>query len=188
MTSHCTLYYGPTDTTDTKHQERHPAAQMLCRFFLEPGSGRLPLFIDFWRKVTSNNFVLKIIEFGYKIQFYRIPPFMNLSSGHFSTSRTISLSKEVSTLISKSAIFTVPPSKDQFVSPIFDIPKKDSDNRRIILNLKTLNKFIIKVGFKLEGYEVIMDMIRPGDYFVSIDLQDAYLMFSMHPFYWKFLK
>ena len=76
---------------------------------------------------------------------------MNLSSGHFSTSRTLSLSKEVSTLLSKSAIFTTAPSKDQFVSPIFDIPKKDSNDRRIILNLKTLNKFIIKVGFKLVG-------------------------------------
>ena len=151
------------------------------------GAGRLPLFIDFWRKVTSNNFVLKIVEFGYKIQFYRIPPFMNLSSGHFSTSRTLSLSKEVSTLLSKSAIFTTAPSKNQFVSPIFDIPKKDSNDRRIILNLKTLNKFIIKVGFKLEGYDEIINMIRPGDYFVSIDLQDAYLMFAMHPFYWKFL-
>lgn len=175
-------------TEDTKEQNPGrvwPALQAPSR--PSAGSGRLPLFIDFWRKVTSNNFVLKIVEFGYKLQFYRIPPFMNLSSGHFSTSRTISLSKEVSTLISKSAIFTVPPSKDQFVSPIFDIPKKDSNNRRIILNLKTLNKFIIKVGFKLEGYEEIMDMIRPGDYFVSIDLQDAYLMFSMHPFYWKFL-
>ena len=70
------------------------------------GAGRLPLFIDFWRKVTSNNFVLKIVEFGYKLQFYRIPPFMNLSSGHFSASRTLSLSKEVSTLLSKTAIFS----------------------------------------------------------------------------------
>ena len=49
---------------------------------------------------------------------------MNLSSGHFSASRTISLSKEVSTLLAKTAIFSTPPLKDQFVSPIFDIPKK----------------------------------------------------------------
>ena len=104
-----------------------------------------------------------------------------------SPSRSISLSKEVSTLISKSAVIAVPPNSNQFVSPIFDVAKKDSDDRRIILNLKTLNKFIVKVSFKLEGYDDIINMIRKGDYFVSIDLQDAYLMFLMHPFYWKFL-
>ena len=104
-----------------------------------------------------------------------------------SSSRTNSISNEVSILLSKSAIASISPSKDQFVSPIFDIPKKDSMNRRVILNLKTLNQFIIKSSFKLEGYEEITNMIRKGDYFISIDLQDAYLMFLIHPFFWKYL-
>ena len=152
----------------------------------DPGAGRLPLFIDFWKKVTTNNFVLRIVEFGLHIHFYRFPPFLNLSS-NISASRCISLSDEISTLLDKSAVVAIPPSKDQFISPIFDVPKKDSEERRIILNLKILNEFIIKVSFKLEGYDVIMNMIKRGDYFVSIDLKDAYLMFLMHPFYWKFL-
>ena len=37
MTNDVTLNSTPwtADTTDTKHLERHPAAQMLCRFFLK---------------------------------------------------------------------------------------------------------------------------------------------------------
>ena len=147
----------------------------------------MPYFIDFWRKVTSNNLVLNIVQFGLKLQFFKFPPFITLSSGQLSSSRSLSISKEVSTLLSKSAIVAVAPSKEQFVSPIFDIPKKDCDDRRVILNLKTLNKFIIKTSFKLEGYEEITNMIRKGDYFISINLKDAYLTFLMHPYFWKYL-
>ena len=154
---------------------------------ITPGAGRLHLFIDFWRKVTTNNFVLQIVEFGYKIQFFKIPPMLTLNSGTFSTSRSLSVSNEVSILQLKTAVITIPLSEDQFVSPIFTVPKKDSDKRRVILNLKFLNTFILKTTFKLEGYEVISNMIQPGDFFVSIDLCDAYLMFLMHPDYWKYL-
>ena len=154
---------------------------------VSPGAGRLPLFIDFWRKVTTNNLVLQIVEFGYQINFYKLPPLMSLTSGSFSSSRSLSVSQEVSILLSKTAVATIPPSKDQFVSPIFTVAKKDSEKRRVILNLKFLNNYIIKTSFKLEGYDVISNMIQPGDYCVSIDLCDAYLMFLMHSDFWKYL-
>ena len=152
-----------------------------------PGAGRLPLFADFWRKVTSNNFVLNIVQYGLKIQFHTFPPMLSLPAGSFSASRTLSVSTEVSTLFSKSAITSVSPSSDQFVSPIFDVPKKDCDNRRVILNLKILNSYILKTSFRLEGVDTIINMLRPGDYFISIDLRDAYLMLLIHPDFWKYL-
>ena len=154
---------------------------------VSPGAGRLPLFIDFWKKVTTNNLVLQIVEFGYKINFFKIPPMLSLNSGSFSSSRSVSVSQEVSILLSKTAVDTITPSKDQFVSPIFTVAKKDSEKRRVILNLKFLNNYIFKTSFKLEGYDVIINMIQPGDYFVSIDLCDAYLMFLMHSDFWKYL-
>ncbi|CAL4245740.1 unnamed protein product [Meganyctiphanes norvegica] len=152
-----------------------------------PGAGRLPLFADFWRKVTSNNFVLNIVQYGLKIQFHTFPPMLSLPAGSFSASRSLSVSTEVSTLLSKSAITSVPPSGDQFVSPIFDVPKKDCDNRRVILNLKILNSYILKTSFRLEGIDTIINMLRRRDYFISIDLWDAYLMLLIHPDFWKFL-
>ena len=110
-----------------------------------------------------------------------------LPSSSYSLARRKSISLEVSTLHSKTAILETTPNPDQFVSPIFDVPKKNSDNRRVILNLKVLNSFIIKIKFKLEGYNTIIGLIQRGDFLVSIDLKDAYLMFSMNPDFWKFL-
>ena len=151
-----------------------------------PGAGRLKLFYFKWFEVTKNSIILNIVREGLRIQFHTIPPMKYLTS-NFSHSRSITMSKEISILYSKTAIGLTKFSPDQFISPIFDVPKKDTKNRRVILNLKDLNNYIVKTKFKLEGYSTIIRLIRQGDFLVSIDLTDAYLMFSMHPDFWKFL-
>ena len=140
-----------------------------------------------WTKVTCNNFILQIVQFGLKIQFFQTPPYLHLKSSPFPPSRVASISKEVSSLLDKSAIAIIPPCPEQFISPIFDVAKKESEDVRVILNLKILNTYIRKTKFRLEGYQVIFSMIHVGDFMVSIDLKDAFLMFSIHPAFHKYL-
>ena len=131
--------------------------------------------------------MLNVIRFGLEIHFHTLPPLLVLNSNPPSPSRIISLSKEVSSLHDKTAIAEITPSPDQFVSPIFDVPKKDSDACRVILNLKVLNNYIFKSRFRLEGYDVIINMLSRNDYMVSIDLQDAFLMFNINRCFHKYL-
>ena len=145
-----------------------------------PRTGRLKFFLEAWQKVTNNNLILNIIKFGLKLQFVKIPPKGSLPTPCFSNARSNIINKEVLELLQKSAIKEIAPNQNQFVSPIFDVPKKDSKNRRVILNLKVLNTYIVKTKFKLEGFATISSLISKGDFLVSIDLTDAYLMFSMH--------
>ena len=112
---------------------------------------------------------------------------LHLTSSSFSQLRFDAVSSEVNILKSKTAVCHILPCRDQFVSPIFDVPKKDCDARRVILNLKVLNSYIVQTKFKLEGYDTIISLLEIGDYFVSIDLRDAYLMFLMHPDCHKYL-
>ena len=72
------------------------------------------------------------------------------------------------------------PSHDQFVSEIFPVPKKSLTDHRVILDLSELNVFVRKVNFKMESIYSIMAMIRPGDFFVSIDIEDAYYTIAIH--------
>ena len=123
--------------------------------------------------------MLSIIKSGLRLHFHTTPPFITLPSFPFSPSRCLSISSGVASLLSKSAIAVIDPHPHQVVSNIFDVPKKDSAEGRVILNLKFLNTFIYKSRFKLEGYEVIISMLRPNDFMCSVDLKDAFLMFSM---------
>ena len=51
---------------------------------------------------------------------------------------------------------------------------KQPTKTRPIFNLKSLNQFIRKDKFKLEGLDQVKTMIQPNDYFMKLDLTDAY--------------
>src|SRR5207253_6754142 len=67
-----------------------------------------------------------------------------------------------------------------FYSPLFVVPKKTGGSR-LIFNLKNLNKFIVTHRFKMETLRSVRECLRPGEYTVSIDLEDAYLHMPLHP-------
>ena len=55
----------------------------------------------------------------------------------------------------------------------FIVKKRDGGNRPVI-NLKRLNCYIPYQHFKMEGLNLIKDLLREGDYMVKLDLKDAY--------------
>ena len=62
---------------------------------------------------------------------------------------------------------------DEFLSPIFLVPKKDGEYR-MILNLKTLNESITYHHFKMDTFEIALKLIKPNCYMASVDLRHAY--------------
>ena len=49
-----------------------------------------------------------------------------------------------------------------------------------MINLAPLNNHIYNQPFKMEGLENLRYLLDPGDYFVKIDLSDAYLSIPVH--------
>ena len=48
---------------------------------------------------------------------------------------------------------------------------------RMILNLKQLNKYVTYTKFKMDHIDKVLQLIRPGDFFSSLDLVSAYQYF-----------
>ena len=87
---------------------------------------------------------------------------------------------KVKAFLSNKAIKVVNPSHDQYLSHIFPVPKKSLGEFRVILDLSDLNVFVRKIHFKMDNINDIIEMIKPGDFFISIDLSDAYYCIAMH--------
>ena len=88
--------------------------------------------------------------------------------------------------LNKGAITVIDVHPDQFVSRIFEVPKKTGDFR-LILDLSDLNLYLKKVHFKMDGLSSIASIIGRGDFLASLDLQDAFLTIAMHPSCYKYL-
>ncbi len=92
-----------------------------------------------------------------------------------SASKASVLQLELSSLLQKGAIEDIPQSdiEREFFSRYFLVPKRDG-GLRPILDLRCLNFSLYKGKFKMLTMKTIMSQIQGGDWFVTIDLKDAY--------------
>ena len=143
-------------------------------------AARLPHFSQAWQQVTNNSLILNIVCNGYKIQFITEPHQTKFVPRYMSKKSTKICQKKVKEFLKFKIVKVVTPNHDQFVSHIFPVPKKTLDEYRIIFDLTDLNHFVRKIKFKMDKIPNIMTLIQPGDFFVSIDLSDAYYCIAMH--------
>ena len=88
---------------------------------------------------------------------------------------------EIHKLLAKGVIVQSQHEPDEFISPIFLLPKKDG-TYRMILNLKRFNQYVVYHHFKMDTLDTGIKLMKPGcHYMASIDLRDAYYTVAIHP-------
>ncbi|CAM4566361.1 unnamed protein product [Leuciscus chuanchicus] len=144
-----------------------------------------------WKLLSNvSRWVLQTVGKAYQIQFKKRPPrFMGVLPTVVGPEQVLVMEQEVNTLLEKGAIEYVPPSNREtgFYSRYFIVPKKDG-GLRPILDLRVLNESVMQLKFKMLTLRQIVPQIRSEDWFVTIDLKDAYFHISIRPCHWKFLR
>lgn len=82
--------------------------------------------------------------------------------------------EEIKKLLEMQVIRVVDHHPEEFISPIFVVPKKNPGEYRMILNLKKLNESIPYCHFKMDTFESVLKLVKPDCYMASIDLRHAY--------------
>ena len=164
-----------------------PRVTSLGRDHMSPLATR----VEQWRACAVHPWILSTVSQGYRLQFAMKPPRFNgvLVSMASGDSARI-LEDEISSLLRKQAIRAVPNEQAQqgFYSRYFLIPKRGSSSLRPILDLRVLNRHLRKYTFRMLTHKVLCRSIRPGDWFVTIDLSDAYFHIAIYPAHRKFLR
>ena len=126
--------------------------------------------------------VVEALRVGYRIPFDRLPPLserpLSLPAYFPHSIRGVALNQELQNLLRKGAVEPAPQSPG-FYSRLF-LVKKASGSWRPIIDLSTLNGFITSSRFHMETPRSVLNSIRPGDWMISLDLQDAYLQVPVH--------
>ncbi len=106
-----------------------------------------------------------------------------------SVSKASVLRQELSSLLQKGAIEEVPQSDVErgLFSRYFLIPKRDG-GLRPILDLWRFNFSLYKGKFKMLTMKTIMSQVQRGDWFVTIDLKDAYFHIQVVQRHRRFLR
>ena len=119
---------------------------------------------------------------GYRIPFDRRPPLsecpLSLPAYSPQSIKGVTLTQELQNLLRKRAVEPAPQSPG-FYSRLF-LVQKASGSWRPIIDLSTLNDYITSSHFHMETPQSVLRSIRPGDWMISLDLQDAYLQVPVH--------
>ena len=151
-------------------------------------AGNIKNYVSNWRKITSDRYILDIVQKGLTLNFTNYPPD---SSEPFEYPRGQkefeTIDSEVKKLLRKKVIRRCDREDGEYFSSLFTTPKKDG-TYRTILNLKSLNKDCDKAHFKMESLKQALHMVRPGSYLASIDIKDAFYSVPINDGHKKYLK
>ena len=133
---------------------------------------------------------MEALRVGYRIPFDRPPPVserpLSLPAYSPHSIRGVALNQELQDLLRKGAVEPAPQSPG-FYSRLF-LVKKASGSWRPIIDLSTLNDYITSSRFHMETPRSVLNSIRPGDWMISLDLQDACLQVPVHHDSRRFLR
>ena len=126
--------------------------------------------------------VVEALRVDYRIPFDRRPPLserpLSLPAYSPQSIKGVALTQELQNLLRKGAVEPAPQSPG-FYSRLF-LVQKASGSWRPIIDLSALNDYITWSHFHMETPQSVLSSIRPGDWMVSLDLQDAYLQVPVH--------
>lgn len=150
-------------------------------------AGQITDHIEQWRNLTSDPEILETVA-GQSIEFTQTPvqikpPFQP----KWSQEEAEFIDSEIFSLLGKGVIQQSKHETGEFISSVFLRPKRDG-SYRMILNLKSLNQYVVYHHFKMDTIWTAVAMMKPGCYMASIDLKDAYYSVSIAKLDRKYLK
>ena len=94
-----------------------------------PAACRLRFFLENWKKLTNDSFILKVAQ-GYQIPLLsETTQFSSPSEVQITQEEQILVDQDIEKMLEKQAIKLVQPSKDRFLRTFFIFTKKDAGYR-----------------------------------------------------------
>ena len=137
-----------------------------------PGvKGKLKPCLSYWKNdLKASDFVLDLINYGYKIPFAIVPPPFCAKNNKSSLDHPDFVESAISDLLVKQCVI------EQKTRPYCCNPLTVSESKklRLVLDLRHPNQFITKFKFKYEDLPHIAQVLGKDQYYFSFDLESGY--------------
>ena len=128
------------------------------RFF----AGQIQYYLSQWQHTTSEQYIQMVL--GDTIVFNDSSPGNNICpNNHIANDSIANVKAEIDSLLAKRVIVSYDHAANEFISPIFSVPKPDNQVR-LILNLKSLNSHVVYHHFKMDSIHTVTCTVEVVQY------------------------
>lgn len=138
-----------------------------------PVKGRLRERLVFWKdELLASSVILDTIEFGYPLQLLSVPPKYTSANDKSVYDSTDFVDIALTELLDDRCIARVS-AEEHICSPLM-VVCNNFGKKRLVINLKFLNKYLVRYKFKYDDIRTAMSMLDKRDYTFSFDLKSGY--------------
>ena len=164
------------ETRNWDHSDGNPSPP-------EGVQGKLKPQLTYWKTVLkASNFIVDVIESGYKIPFIFDPPPFYAPNNRSSLEHSKFVQSAIADLLRKRCIAEI-------YSPHCCNPLTVAKGKklRLVLDLRHPNQFVYKSKFKYEDLKHISQVLDYKQYYISFDLESGYDHVDIFPPHQKYL-
>ena len=140
--------------------------------------GRLKKHLPFWRSIGSSDFVLDTIEHGYKIPLFSQPCKTYCKNNKSALLEPEFVSEAITDLLDR-ALIEKCKDAPYVVNPL-TVSAHSSGKKRLILDLRVVNKHLWKQSVKYEDIKIALAYLQQGFHMIRFDLTSAYHFIDLY--------
>lgn len=129
--------------------------------------------------------IMSVVTEGYKIPFIEFPPPMFYRNNNSSLNEISFVTDSILELLTSNRI-SEKPDPSYTVSPL-SVAFQPSGKKRLILDLRRINKFVQKNHFKIDDWKVALQFFSENAQLISFDLKSGYHHKDIANAYQKYL-
>ena len=140
--------------------------------------------LDAWETAGAGTQVLSWLRQGFSLPWLGgrrpLPFHQGVSCRGATPQQRAFLQEEVARLVAVGALR--PATDDRWVTRAFLVPKPGKANAwRLVVDLRWVNSHLQHLSCRMETLRLLSRLARPGDWMVSLDLQDGFYAVGIHP-------
>ena len=147
--------------------------------------GSLKRNIEFWRAIGTPREILTLIDSGYQIPFTQTPPSVILQNNRSALMHSDFVEQAILELLQSNRVIEI--SEAAFVVNPLSVSVQATGKKRLILDLRHVNQYIVKAKIKYEDWKVGLKYFQKGSFMISFDLKSGYHHIEIHKNFQKFL-
>ena len=152
-----------------------------------PVRGRLKKHLEFWINIGAPDFIVNTIREGYKIPFL-IDPLQCVQRNNISAmDHKEFVSQAVLDLLSEEKIYEVERKEHLHIINPLSVSVQACGKKRLILDLRIVNKCLVKKKFKFEDHKKALEYFMENGYATKFDLKSGYHHVDIFPDHRKYL-